>query len=107
MMWVWLRLVLTSFINDLMTNAPKKPVLFLLDEFPQLGTFNIIRDNAAYLRGFHVRFWFIAQNMGQLEANYGKAGMQIIMENTTVRQFFKTSPMIRQNMYRKKWARSK
>lgn len=84
----WLRLVLTAFMRDNMARPPKTPVLYLLDEFPQLGKFNIIVKNAAYLRGFHVRFWFIAQNIGQLKANYGDAGKQTIMENCDVRQFF-------------------
>lgn len=84
----WLRLVLTSFIGDNMSRPPKNPVLFVLDEFPQLGTFNTIVDNAAFLRGYHVRFWFIGQNIGQLNRLYGDAGAQIIIENCTVRQFF-------------------
>ncbi|MEM9650365.1 MAG: type IV secretory system conjugative DNA transfer family protein, partial [Bacteroidota bacterium] len=84
----WLRLVLTSFIRDNMNRPPKNPVLFVLDEFPQLGSFNTIVKNAAYLRGFHVRFWFIGQNIGQLKSNYGDEGRQTIMENCTVRQFF-------------------
>ena len=85
---VWLRLILTAFIRDNIKTPPSHPVLFLLDEFPQLGTFNLIKDNAAFLRGYHVRFWFIGQNIAQFEANYGKEGMQTIFENCTVKQFF-------------------
>ncbi|MEE9361966.1 MAG: type IV secretory system conjugative DNA transfer family protein [Cellulophaga sp.] len=88
---VWLRLVLTAFIRDNIKNPPNRPVLFVLDEFPQLGTFNLIKDNAAFLRGYHVRFWFIGQNIGQFETNYGKAGMETIFENCTVKQFFNIS----------------
>ncbi len=88
---VWLRLVLTTFIRDNIKNAPKRPVLFILDEFPQLGTFNLIKNASSFLRGFHVRFWFIAQNISQFETNYGKDGMQTIFENCTVKQFFNVS----------------
>ena len=71
-----------------MRNLPKKKVLFLLDEFPQLGNFQPILDDAAYLRGYGVRFWFIAQNIGQFKLHYGEQGMEIIMENCKVKQFF-------------------
>ena len=85
---VWLRLVLTSFIKRLIDHPPLKPVLFVLDEFPQLGTFNLIKNNAAFLRGYGVRFWFICQNLDQLENNYGKSGRQEIVENCGVSMFF-------------------
>ncbi|WP_298511061.1 type IV secretory system conjugative DNA transfer family protein [uncultured Kordia sp.] len=85
---VWLRLVLTSFIKRLIDTPPLKPVLFVLDEFPQLGTFNLIKNNAAFLRGYGVRFWFICQNLDQLENNYGKSGRQEIVENCGVSLFF-------------------
>jgi len=88
---VWLRLVLTSIIKTLMDKPPQKPVLFVLDEFPQLGTFNLIKNNAAFLRGYGVRFWFIGQNVGQFKQNYGAEGMQTIFENCTIRQFFNVS----------------
>lgn len=88
---VWLRLILTSFIKNLIDHPPSKPILFVLDEFPQLGTFNIIKDNAAFLRGYGIRFWFIGQNIGQFKANYGSEGMQTIFENCTIRQFFNVS----------------
>lgn len=88
---VWLRLILTSFIRDNINRPPKNPVLFILDEFPQLGTFNLIKDNSAFLRGYHVRFWFIGQNIGQFRINYGEEGMQTIFENCTLKQFFNVS----------------
>lgn len=88
---VWLRLILTAFIRDNIKNPPKNPILFVLDEFPQLGAFNLIKDNAAFLRGYGVRFWFIGQNIGQFKANYGESGMQTIFENCTIRQFFNVS----------------
>lgn len=85
---VWLRLILTSFIRTLIRNPSQQPVLFVLDEFPQLGTFNLIKDNVAFLRGYGVRFWFIGQNIAQFKANYGEEGMQTIFENCMVKQFF-------------------
>lgn len=98
---VWLRLVLTAFIRDNIKNPPKHPVLFLLDEFPQLGTFNLIKDNAAFLRGYHVRFWFIAQNMAQFENNYGKEGLQTIFENCSAKQFFNVTDATAQYVFQK------
>jgi type IV secretion system protein VirD4 len=85
---IWLRLVLASFIRNIIKEPPCKPVLFILDEFPQLGTFNLIKDNVAFLRGYGVRFWFICQSLSQLEDSYGKNGKLNIIENCSVSLFF-------------------
>lgn len=85
---IWLRLLLASFIRNNIKKPPCKPILFVLDEFPQLGAFNLIKDNASFLRGYHVRFWFICQNLEQLTTHYGKSGCQEIIENCAVSLFF-------------------
>ncbi|WP_299765193.1 type IV secretory system conjugative DNA transfer family protein [uncultured Dokdonia sp.] len=85
---LWLRLVLASFIRANTKNKPNKPVLFVLDEFPQLGTFNIVRKGISFLRSYNIQFWIICQNLDQLTTNYGKNGKQEIVENCTVSQFF-------------------
>jgi len=85
---LWLRLVLASFIRDNTKNRPSKPVLFVLDEFPQLGRFNIVKKGVAFLRAYNIQFWIICQNLDQLTTNYGKDGRQEIVQNCTVSQFF-------------------
>jgi len=85
---LWLRLVLGSFIRDNTKNKPTKPVLFVLDEFPQLGTFNLVLEGIPYLRSYNIQFWIICQSLDQLTTHYGKEGSQTIIQNCTVSQFF-------------------
>ncbi|MEP0263996.1 type IV secretory system conjugative DNA transfer family protein [Dokdonia sp.] len=85
---LWLRLVLASFIRDNTKNKPSKPVLFVLDEFPQLGAFNLVRKGIAFLRTYGVQFWIICQNLDQLTTHYGQEGKKEIVENCTISQFF-------------------
>jgi type IV secretion system protein VirD4 len=63
------------------------PVLFLLDEFPQLGRMSIIEDYYAYAAGYGVRFLAFCQNIGQLYSVYGDAA-QTILANSEFKCFF-------------------
>ena len=45
--------------------------LFLLDEFPQLGTFKPIKEGLVTLRSRDVKIWMHLQNLGQLKERYG------------------------------------
>jgi len=44
--------------------------LFLLDEFPQLGTFKPIKEGLVTLRSRNVKIWMHLQNLGQLKERY-------------------------------------
>lgn len=44
--------------------------LFLLDEFPQLGTFIPIKEGLVTLRSREIKIWMMLQNLGQLKENY-------------------------------------
>ncbi len=44
--------------------------LFLLDEFPQLGTFRPIKEGLVTLRSRDVKIWMHLQNLGQLKERY-------------------------------------
>lgn len=85
---VWLRLLLRSFTRYLKTNRPKNKVLFVLDELPQLGRFSPLIKDAAFLRDYGVRFWFIGQSISQFKESYGEEGMQTLIQNCSVKQFF-------------------
>lgn len=50
---------------------PKKPVLFMLDEFPSLGFMPAVLDGLAYLAGYGAQLWVFAQSISQLRATYG------------------------------------
>lgn len=44
--------------------------LFLLDEFPQLGTFIPIKEGLVTLRSRDIKIWMMLQNLGQLKEHY-------------------------------------
>lgn len=47
-------------------------VLFLLDEFAQLGYFPPAEEGLSILRGYNAALWFLVQDLGQLKAIYPK-----------------------------------
>lgn len=54
------------------SGKPAHPVLFLLDEFAQLGYFPAAEEAIAILRGYHACLWLLVQDLGQLKALYPK-----------------------------------
>jgi len=73
-----LRVFITQHVQALMPRgeAPRDdmtPVLFLLDEFPQLGRMRPIEKALDTGRGYKIRIWMFAQNLGQLKAAYPNA----------------------------------
>src|SRR5690606_17785869 len=56
------------------TRAPLGPhrhrVLFLLDEFANLGRMGPVEDAITLVGGFGVTFWLILQDLSQLKAHY-------------------------------------
>jgi type IV secretion system protein VirD4 len=81
----WLRLVVTTALNALTSSPPteRPPVLFMLDEFAQLGYIRAIENAMGMVRGYGVQIWPILQDATQLQAIYrdrwetflGTAGM--------------------------------
>jgi type IV secretion system protein VirD4 len=65
----------------------KPPVLFILDEFPQLGHMSPIENGLSYLAGFGVRLWFFIQDISQLKLHYENS-WQSILANTEFKSFF-------------------
>lgn len=55
--------------------APEPPskqrLLFLIDEFPTLGYLPWLESAIAYLRGYRIKLFIIAQSLNQLEKFYG------------------------------------
>ena len=68
----WLRLFVLLFIDMMMRKqeAPKLPVLLLIDEFPNLGKLDGIEIVAPVMRSYGVRLWVIGQDLGQFKATY-------------------------------------
>ncbi len=66
-------MIIASALRSLLaTPASKKlpPVLFLLDEFAQLGELPAISNAMNIARSFGVQLWPIVQDLGQLKAIY-------------------------------------
>lgn len=87
----WLRVVLASMVRAL-TSADRRPrrrVLFLLDEFAQLGHMQPLEDAVSLVAGYGITLWFFVQNLGQLKSNYDDS-WQTFLGNVDVLQVFGT-----------------
>ena len=65
---------------------PKHPLLLLLDEFPALGRLDFFQSALAYLAGYQIRAFLVAQSLNQLDTAYGPNNS--IMDNCHVRVAF-------------------
>lgn len=71
----WLRSIVRVALDTKMEqNKPSRDgqTLFILDEFPALGHFQIIEDSAGYMAGYGIKLLPVIQNLGQLQKHYGK-----------------------------------
>lgn len=67
------------------------PVLFLIDEFPQLGYMDVIEKSIAIVRSANLRFWLFVQDLNQLRTTYAK--WQSILANTRAKLYFQCNDM--------------
>lgn len=64
----------------------KHKLLMLIDEFPSFGKLEVIQETLAFLAGYGIRFYLIAQDMEQLVGAYGEH--QTITANTHIQCAF-------------------
>lgn len=85
----WLRLMVTSILLPLLRSIEdaRVPVLFMLDEFAQLGHMEVIENNLALMRGYGVKLWTVFQDLSQAEDLYEKR-WQSFLGNAGVVQSF-------------------
>ena len=71
--------------------APKsrRRVLFMLDEFPALGKLDFFESALAYMAGYGLKAFLIAQSLNQIEKAYGPSNA--ILDNCHVRVAFATN----------------
>ena len=69
-------------------DKPRFNVLFLLDEFAQLGRMPAIEDAISLVRGYGARFWLFVQDLSQLKGVYPK--WQTFLANSA-KQFYGTA----------------
>jgi len=68
----WLRLMIGCGLLAMTRTRtpPRHRVLFLLDEFANLGRMGPVEDAISLVGGFGVTFWLILQDLSQLKAHY-------------------------------------
>jgi len=72
------------------TGADKRhKVLFMLDEFPALGRLDFFESALAFMAGYGLRAFLIAQSLNQIEKAYGPNNA--ILDNCHVRVVFATN----------------
>ena len=88
----WFRLIITQAMAAL-ENEPlngRDPVLFVLEEFPQLGHMRQLEAAAGLMAGYDVKLWAVIQDLSQLRSQYpnswetflGNAGIVEAFGNT-------------------------
>jgi hypothetical protein len=76
-----IRVMTAQHVFQLMRKIPSSgsiPILFLLDEFPQLGRMDPVRKAIEVGREYGIRTWLFAQFAHQFEETYGQAGKGMI-----------------------------
>lgn len=92
----WLRLMITALLTPLIrSTAQRVPVLFMLDEFAQLGRLEIIERNMAIMRGFGIKLWIILQDLSQLKDNYEQRWESFIANAGIIQSFAPQDMMTR------------
>ncbi|WP_395331930.1 conjugal transfer protein TraG [Novosphingobium sp. BL-8H] len=71
------------------TKASRHQILMMLDEFPALGRLDFFETSLAFLAGYGVRAFLIAQSLNQIEKAYGE--FNSILDNCHVRVAFATN----------------
>jgi len=70
-------------------NPSRRKVLFMLDEFPALGRLEFFESALAFMAGYGLRAFLIAQSLNQIEKAYGPNNS--ILDNCHVRVAFATN----------------
>lgn len=87
-----IRLILNQIGRRLAEDLPEKDrrkLLFMLDEFPALGRLDFFESALAFMAGYGIRAYLIAQSLNQIEKAYGPNNS--ILDNCHVRIAFATN----------------
>ena len=75
---------------DQPADAPRRhQLLMMLDEFPALGRLDFFETSLAFMAGYGIRAFLIAQSLNQIEKAYGEYNS--ILDNCHVRVAFATN----------------
>jgi type IV secretion system protein VirD4 len=88
-----IRLVLNQIgrrlTEELNANARPQRLLLMLDEFPALGRLDFFESALAFMAGYGIKAFLIAQSLNQIEKAYGQNNA--ILDNCHVRVAFATN----------------
>ena len=71
-----------NFVNPTDGKMGPFPVLFVLDEFPQMPKLKAVIDGPAVGRGQKVSYLLIGQDLGQISGKYGKDDLETVISTT-------------------------
>ncbi len=80
---------LTEKLDSVGQGSRKHQLLMMLDEFPALGRLDFFETSLAFMAGYGVRAFLIAQSLNQIEKAYGEHNS--ILDNCHVRVAFATN----------------
>ncbi len=80
---------LTESLDGVDGSARRHRVLLMLDEFPALGRLDFFESALAYMAGYGLRAFLIAQSLNQIDKAYG--ANHAILDNCHVRVAFATN----------------
>lgn len=87
---VWSK-VIRGIFQSAMTHKARMPqsapVLFIVDECPQLGRFPLIKKLFAYATGLNIRTWVFVQGLSQLD-DMDNNGMEIITASASIQCYY-------------------
>ncbi|WP_129139873.1 conjugal transfer protein TraG [Modicisalibacter coralii] len=75
--------------EDLTTSGKRHRLLLMLDEFPALGRLDFFESALAFMAGYGLKSFLIAQSLNQIERAYGQNNS--ILDNCHVRVSFATN----------------
>jgi type IV secretion system protein VirD4 len=75
--------------EDLQAKAGRQRLLLMLDEFPALGRLDFFESALAFMAGYGIKSFLIAQSLNQIERAYGPNNS--ILDNCHVRVSFATN----------------
>ena len=75
--------------EDLQARAGRRRLLLMLDEFPALGRLDFFESALAFMTGYGIKSFLIAQSLNQIEKAYGPNNS--ILDNCDVRVCFATN----------------
>jgi type IV secretion system protein VirD4 len=95
----WLRVIIELIIKKTtQIRNPKDPdiqnekVLFILDEFANIGRMNYVKDSFSIIAGYGMQMWAVLQNISQLKKAY-KDDWQTFISNSGIIQSFAANEM--------------